>query len=182
MANSTNDVVPPFDFTAALQLTPDERMLRCVDRVRQRHLAQHQWDLFGLPPVPDSGASEAELSQLETELGVPLPAEYGSFLRRWKYLVLDDGYRIWGFRHNGVGVGSPWVSDQHRSGVRYLVFADYWGYADGDQLLFEIGDPEQEVVAYLHEHGPRFEAFAPSFSLALWRMVESWDWDEESTS
>jgi hypothetical protein len=55
-----------------------------------------------------------------------------------------------------------------------LVFADYWGYADGDQLLFELGDPEEAVYPYLHEYGPLYEAFAPSFSTALWRMVEEW--------
>jgi hypothetical protein len=27
------------------------------------------------------------------------------------------------------------------------------------------------VVAYLHQHGPSFERYAPSFSLALWRML-----------
>ena len=169
----TNELVPPFDFSQALRLSPDERMLRCIDRVRARHIAEGQWDLFGLPPVPDAGASEDELVSLESQLGVPLPAEYRAFLGRWRYLVLNDGMRVWGFPHDGVSVGGPWASDEHRAGMRYLVFADFWKYADGDQLLFE-GAAGPAVVAFLHEHGPLFEAFAPSFSLALWRLVEEW--------
>jgi hypothetical protein len=182
VAAHSNEVVPPFDFAAALRLSPDERMRRCVDRVRARHLSEGQWDLFGLPPVPDAGAGEDELRRLESQLGVPLPAEYRAFLGRWRYLVLDDGLRVWGFPHGGVSVGGPWVSDEHRAGVRYLVFADFWGYADGDQLLFEVGAVGQPVVAYLHEHGPLFETFAPSFSLALWRMVEGWASDAEQSA
>ena len=171
MADHTNQVVPPFDFPEALPLSPDERMRRCVDGVRERLIAEGIWDIFGLPPVPSSGASEDELRRLESSLGVPLPDEYRSFLSRWRYLVLDDGLRIWGLRHEGLSVGEPWLSDQHRAGVRYLVFGDYWGFADGDQLLFDLSDPRQVVVAYLHEHGPLYEEYAPSFSLALWRMV-----------
>jgi hypothetical protein len=174
MATHSNEVVPPFDFASALRHCPEERMQLCVRRVRGRLVTEGQWDLLGLPPVPDVGASEAELHGLESQLGVPLPAEYRAFLRRWRYLVMDDGLRVWGFDHDGVSVGGPWVSDEHRPGVQYLVFADYWRYADGDQLLFEVGDPGQAVVAYLHEHGPLYEGFAPSFSLALWRMVEEW--------
>jgi len=179
VAAHTNAVVPPFDFAPALRLSPVERMRRCVDRVRARHLGEGQWDLFGLPPVPDTGASADELVRLELQLGVPLPAEYRAFLGRWRYLILDDGLRVWGFPHGGISVGGPWLSDEHRAGVQYLVFADYWGYADGDQLLFEVGDEGQAVVAYLHEHEPLFESFAPSFSLALWRMVEEWATDAE---
>jgi hypothetical protein len=32
-------------------------------------------------------------------------------------------------------------------------------------------------VAYLHEHGPLIEDYAPSFSLALWRLVSEWSSD-----
>lgn len=174
MATNTTEVVPPFDFAPALRHSPDERMRLCVDRVRQRHIDEGQWELVGAPPVPDGGASEAELQQLESDLGEQLPPEYRAFLGRWRYLVLGDGLRVWGFDHDGVSVGRPWLSEEHRAGVRYLVFADYWRYADGDQLLFEASDPATAVVAYLHEHGPLYETFAPSFSLALWRMVQEW--------
>jgi hypothetical protein len=62
------------------------------------------------------------------------------------------------------------MSKNHRAPFRYLVFADYWQYADGDHLMFDLNDEAIPVVAHLHEHW-LIEYFAPSFSLALWRMV-----------
>jgi hypothetical protein len=174
MATHTNEIVPAFNFSVALQYSHEERMRLCVERVRHRLITQGEWDIFGVPPVPASGSRPLELKRLEADLGVPLPTEYRAFLRQWRYLVMDDGLRLWGLDHDGVRIGTPWLSEDHRPGVKYLVFGDYWGYADGDQLMFEIGDPQEAVVAYLHEHGPLYEAFAPSFSLALWRMVEEW--------
>jgi SMI1 / KNR4 family (SUKH-1) len=171
LATHTSQIVPPFNFSSARRLSPIERMRVCVDGVRERLTAKGLWDLFGVPPVPATGAAEDELQRLEVDLGVALPAEYRTFLARWRYLEIEDGRRVWGFGHEGVSIGSPWVSDDHRPGVRYLVFADYWAFADGDQLLFEVGADTQSVVAYLHEHGPLYEEYAPSFSLALWRMV-----------
>src|SRR4051812_25072902 len=109
MATHTNEVLPPLDFAPALRLSPDERTRQCVDRVRERHITAGQWDLFGVPAVPDGGASGAEPRSPESELGVSLPAEYRAFLSRWRYLVLDDGLRVWGFDHDGLSVGRPWV-------------------------------------------------------------------------
>ncbi len=146
-------------------------MALCVERIRRQHHDEGTWDIFGVPPVPDGGATDAELAALEKELAVPLPAEYRAFLRRWRYLVIDDGYKVWGLDHDGVSIGRPWVSTEHRPGVEYLVVGDYWQFADGDQLMFDLSDAEQPLVAYLHEHGPLYETFAPSFSLALWRIV-----------
>ena len=124
------------------------------------------------PCVPDAGASENEIQELESRLGLPLPAEYRQFLGLCRYLKMSDGTEIGGFSHEGVQVTeNPWLSDEHRPGVKYLVFANYWRYAEGDQLMFDITDPSRPVVAYLHEHGPLFEFYAPSFSLALWRLV-----------
>jgi hypothetical protein len=171
MATHTNDVVPPFNFSEALGHHPLQRMRLCVDRVRSRLVEEGAWDHVGVPPVPAGGAGENELRELEARLGMPLPFEYRVFLETWRHLVIDDGLTVWGFDYEGLSIGSPWVSDEHRAGVRYLVFGDYWGYADGDQLMFDLSDPQQAVVAYLHEHGPLYEDFAPSFSLALWRMV-----------
>ena len=37
--------------------------------------------------------------------------------------------------------------------------------------MFDLGEAGGAVVAYLHERGPLYESFAPTFSLALWRMV-----------
>jgi hypothetical protein len=171
MASRTNEIVPRFNFSKALKYTPDRRIQLCVKRVRDRLMKAGLWDIFGVPPIPDAGVSEDELQRLESQLGVRLPNEYRLFLKSFRYLVMDDGRRIWGFDHERISIGGPWVSEEHRLGVRYLVFADCWNYADGDQLMFDLGDPEQVVVAYLHEHGPLYEEFAPSFSLALWRLA-----------
>ena len=171
MSAGTNIVIPRFDFSTALRLAPEDRMRACVGRVRERLVAEGHWDLFGMPPVPEVGATEAELERLASELGLLAP-EYRTFLRLWRYLLIDDGLQVWGFDHEGVSIGRPWVSAEHEPGVEYVVFADYWRYADGDQLLLEVGGNDQQVFAYLHEHGPRIEWFAPSFSLALWRMAE----------
>jgi hypothetical protein len=174
VAAHSNEVIPPFDFAEALRYSSDERMRLCVDRVRDRFLDQGIWDTwasFGVPPVPSKGASEGELQRLESDRDVALPAEYRAFLAKWRYLVIGEGLKVWGLDHEGVSISWPWVSDQHRADVRYLVFGDYFCYADGDQLMFDLSDPRQVVVAYLHEDGPLYEEFAPSFSLALWRMV-----------
>jgi hypothetical protein len=167
----SNEVIPPFDFAEALLHGPEERMRLCVDLVRERLFKSGIWDLFDVPPAPPTGASEDELLRVESDLGMPLPVEYRAFLANWRYLIIGDGLKVWGIEHNGVSIGWPWISDGHRAGVRYLVFGDYWGYADGDQLMFDLSGPVQIVVAYLHEHGPLYEDFAPSFSLAPWRMV-----------
>lgn len=174
MSGHANQVIEDFDFTEALSHPLDERMRMCVSQVEQRLTDQGLLDIFLVPPVLCRGASSAELDALRLDLGVVLPPEYERFLQTWRYLILDDGYRIWGFDQNGVRVGCPWLSDQHQVGRRYLVFGDYWQYADGDQLMFDVDDPTMPVVAYLHECGPLFEHYAPSFSLALWRMVKEW--------
>jgi SMI1 / KNR4 family (SUKH-1) len=181
MSGYDNQVIEEFDFTDALRLPGDERIRVCVSQVKQRLTDRDLLDIFGIPPVPTRGASDAELDDLRLRLGVSLPKEYERFLQQWRYLILDDGYRVWGLDHDGVSIGWPWLSDQHRMGHRYLVFGDYWRYADGDQLMFDLDDPMTPVVAYLHEHGPLFEEYSPSFSLALWGMVREWLSDDEET-
>ncbi len=116
--------------------------------------------------------------EIRTKLGIQLPREYREFLAICRYLKVDDGKEVGGLDQDGLYVTEvPWVSAVHRPGVPYLVFANYWRYADGDQLMFDLSDPSCPVIAYLHEHGPLFEYFAPSFSLALWRVVHEDDAD-----
>jgi hypothetical protein len=96
-----------------------------------------------------------------------------------RYLLLGDGMNIGGLDHDGVHHAEHlWVSTEHAPDVKYLVFGAYWAHADGDQLMFDLSKPTQPIVAYLHEHGPRIEPFAPSFSLALWRLVSDLDEDD----
>src|SRR5690606_31454098 len=105
-----------------------------------------------------------------------LPKEYAAFLRRHRYLLIDDGTEVGGLDHSGIYyTEAPWLSDQHLPGSPFIVFAKYWRYADGDQLLFEPNNPHSPVSAHLHEHGPLFELFAPSFSRALWRIVHEYE-------
>lgn len=165
--------LPPFDFQPALRLPLGERLSVSVARVIEWHRRSGYAELCNdLPPVPQAGTSVVEIAALEEQLGISLPAEYRAFLCRWRYLDLGTGMKIWGFDHEGVSIGSPWVSEEHPVQGRFLVFGDYWRFADGDQLMFDLSNPEAPVVAYLHEERPpRIEPFAPSFSLALWRMV-----------
>jgi hypothetical protein len=170
MAEHSSKVIPRFDFSEALRMSPIERIERSIARAAR--LAKSYQSFSDYPCVPETGATESELSKIEAELGQSLPPEYRGFLSRCRYLKIDDGLEVGGLDHDGVYVTErPWISDEHRAGVQYLVFSNYWTYADGDQLMFDMGDPKYAVVAYLHEHGPLYESFAPSFSLALWRMV-----------
>lgn len=170
MATHTSKIIPRFNFTEALRVPVQERFDRSL--VRARRIAAGYQKYCSAPCVPPTGASETELAQMEAALGLPLPVEYRLFLERCRYLKMGDGFEVGGFDHEGLFVTEvPSVSDEHRAGVRYLVFANYWWYADGDQIMFDLTDPTHPVVAYLHDHGPAFESFAPSFSLALWRLV-----------
>jgi hypothetical protein len=171
MGRREPDVLPPYDFSAAEVYQPAERLEVAIEQARRRLIEEGAWDLHGIPPVPDRGASVEELAQFEQRLGRALPREYRLFLSRWRYLAISSGLQIWGLDHDGVSIGAPWVSKEHRQGCSYLVLGDYCGYADGDQLIIDTEDPEERVAVYLHEHGPRYEPFAPSLSLAVWRMV-----------
>ena len=180
MATRTSKVVPPFDFTEAKELSLSERFARTLVRARELVAANGYQDFSEFPCLPE-GASDAELDDFERRVvRTSLPDEYRRFLKISRYLKIGDGLEVGGLDHQGVYVAEvPWVSKDHRQGVAYLVFANYWRYADGDQLMFDLSEPSQPVVAYLHEHGPLFEDYAPSFSLALWRLVHEADGDGE---
>ena len=172
MAYHTNIVVGQFDFSEAQSLTVDQRISRSLELAR-RIVAENGYQTFSeFPCVPSTGASDHEIAQLEAGLCTRLPDEYRQFLSRCRYLKIDDCTEVGGMGYEGLQVTeSPWVSDVHRPLVQYLVFANYWHFADGDQLMFDLSDPEHPVIAYLHEHGPLYEFYAPSFSMALWRLV-----------
>jgi hypothetical protein len=180
MATRTQKVVPPFDFSEPEALSVAERFERSLRRARELLAANGYQELSDFPCIP-AGASDAELTDFEAWLvGTSLPDEYRQFLKMCRYLKVDDGIEVGGLDHEGVCVTEvPWVSDEHRTGEKYLVFANYWRYADGDQLMFDLSETSQPVVAYLHENGPLFEDYAPSFSLALWRLVHEADGDGE---
>jgi len=173
LARHTNLVIESYDFSEALSWSVDERISRSLE-VAARLVEENGYQgVSDFPCIPVTGATDKELDQLEIQLGVHLPHEYRVFLSRCRYLKIDDGIEIGGLDCEGTYVTErPWVSDTHRPSVRYLVFANYWRFADGDQLMFDLSSLNQPVIAYLHEHGPLFELYAPSFSLALWRLVQ----------
>ncbi|RYD82934.1 MAG: hypothetical protein EOP84_08670 [Verrucomicrobiaceae bacterium] len=172
MAAHTSKVIPIFDFAMANDLPLMERFKRCIARTRELLAESGYQEFCDFPCIPPS-ATEAELRELEErDLGKQLPTEYRQFLTLWRYLKIEDGIEVGGLDYEGVYVTEkPWVSIDHRPGVEYMVFANYWHYADGDQLMFDLSDANQPVIVYMHEKGPLFEIYAPSFSLALWRMV-----------
>ena len=171
MGRRNRPVLPSYDFAESLSLTCEERLQRSVETIRGQLISEGRSDIDDIPPVPATGASSSELQRLEAGLGITLPAEYRACLARWRYLDLGTGLQVWGLDHEGVSIGSPWVSQEHRQGSRLLVFGNYWNYADGDQLYFDVDDPTESVYVYLHAHGPAYEFFSPSFSTGLWRMV-----------
>ena len=170
MKSQTPSPLHPFDLSPLESLTASERLDLAVTRARELVAGRYE-QVADYPPIPPIGATPQELNHLERSIGTPLPAEYRLFLSRWRYLDCGTGLLFWGLPFEGVSLGSPWVSEEHQPGKRYLVFADYWAYADGDQLMFDLDDPSAPVVLYLHEHGPLIVSFAPSFSLALCRAL-----------
>lgn len=164
-------IVGSFDFESARTHSPEGLLEVCVGTLEERHRASGYTALCELPPIPPTGASDVELTSLEQELGVALPSDYRLLLSRWRYLDLGAGLTIWGLDYEGVSIGRPWVSDEHPMGGRWLVVGDYWMHADGDQLMIELDSTDRAVMAYLHEYEGRTEYFAPSVSLALWRML-----------
>ncbi len=168
-SGSHNQVIPQFDFSEAQALTLEERITTAMNRAGELLKASGYQEITEAPCIPGPATAE-ELRAMETSLG-PLPLEYHTFLQMHRYLLLDDGSEVGGVPHEGVHFAeSPWLSEEHREGSSFIVFANYWRYADGDQLMMEKGKPDSEVLVYLHEY-PAIEVFAPSFSLALWRLV-----------
>ncbi len=165
-------VLPSFDFRTAEALGLSDRFQICIERAKGIVQQESLEKILELPRIPSFGVTDSELQAFEALIGISLPFEYRQFLSVCRYISLGDGWEVGGFGIDGDSiVGTPWLSQEHRAGVEYLVFAEYWKYADGDQLLIDIHEPGQPVIAYLHEQGPLFELYAPSFSLALWRLV-----------
>jgi hypothetical protein len=91
MATSTSEIVPAFDFTEANALPLAVRFKRCVERARELVAANGYQAICDFPCVP-SGATEAEIRELEGRLGaISLPGEYRHFLAMSRYLKIEDG-------------------------------------------------------------------------------------------
>lgn len=156
------NVLPPYDFSVALALPVTERFEQSV-AILQQH-AQAEAAIVGEDLLPlQPGFSEDQITEMEQVQKAPFAPEVKDFLRHWKR----------GGGMSGISFYGPdcWVEDELAAKGSFLMIGDYWRYADGDQLVMPLSSATEKVFLYLHEHGPKIEEFAPSFSLALWRMV-----------
>lgn len=171
MVSYSSEFLPAFDFTEAESIALSMRFERCI-KLAAKIVKDSEFQEFEDFPCVPSGATAEEISKRESLLGVTFPDEYRAFLSHCRYLKISDGCEIGGLDHDGVCVTeSPWISTEHRPGYEYLVFANYFQHSDGDQLMFDLSQPDFPVIAYLHEHGPLYELYAPTFSLGLWRLL-----------
>jgi hypothetical protein len=150
-----------------LAMTPEERIDAAVLIARARP------DEADVPVSSEQELAASAVDALEVSLGCPLPAEYRTFVQRHGWLYLGPGWQVAGLmpEDHRVDEHVPWVSDRHQPPRTHLVIGAYWRFADGDQLLIDLADPNGPVYVYLHEHGPFIDPLAPSFSLALYRLA-----------
>ncbi len=116
--------------------------------------------------------SSSEICELETSLGIELPASYRKFLRSCGGLWLFGGNVQMASQHpffhkfpplSALTAQQRAVVDQ-RGGIwpppsdGMLCFAEYFLEADGDQVLFDVSgglsDGEYPVYYYAHEASP----------------------------
>ncbi len=165
----SESVLPPYDFSEALALPITERFEQSV-AILQKH-EQAEMVIRGEVSTPNRpGLSAIEIADLERSQGVSFAPEAKEFFRQWKRA--EGG--------SGLGFHSldRWITDTRLAETAYLIAGDYWRYADGDALIMPLSSETEKVFLYLHEDGPKIEEFAPSFSLALWRMAHD-DRDED---
>ena len=155
------DVLPPYDFSEASALPVIERVERSVAILQEQK--RQEADIFGEPSIPfGPGLTENEIRDLEQIQEASFAPEFKEFLRHWKYAGGRTGFDIQGVDN--------WVESDLAAKGPHLIIGNNWRYADGDQLVMPLSGETDKVFLYLHEHGPKTEEFAPSFSLALWRM------------
>ena len=155
-------VLPLYNFSEALALPVAERFEGAVAILQEQE--KQEAALFGEPSTSfGPGFAASEIADLERVQGSAFAPEVREFLRRWN--------RVEGI--SGLGFYGPqcWVEAELAASEPWLMIGDYWRYADGDQLVMPLFGQTDKVFLYLHEHGPKIEEFAPSFSLALWRMA-----------
>ncbi len=155
-------VLPPYDFSEALALPVVERFERVLAVLQGQE--KQKAALLGEDSNPFSpGFAENEIAELERSQETSFAPEVKEFLRHWKF-VGEAGC----FDFHGA---DSWVENDLAARGAYLIIGNNWRYADGDQLVMPLSGETDKVFLYLHEHGPKIEEFAPSFSLALWRMA-----------
>lgn len=121
----------------------------------------------------EPGASDSDLAELESTLGLQLPENYKSLLRCSRQFWLFGGSIQFGSQHPFIHDFQPFDEltpqqqevIQHRSGGVWpppshgmLCFAEFFMEADGDQVLFDVSQGmvggEYPVMYYAHESRP----------------------------
>lgn len=174
MVRTSNRLIPPYSpEPSVLAMSPSERIDAAVALAHARFGPSHDEELLGAPISAAGGVGEARVCELEAHLGRALPAEYRCFVERHGWLLLHDGLQVAGAMppEQIVGEGVPWLSAEHDASTEYLVVGALGMFADGDQLVIDLGRPDRELIAYLHDRGPAFEPIAESFSLGLYRLM-----------
>lgn len=125
----------------------------------------HEEAAFRDEPLPllRPGLSENEIADLERLQETAFASELREFLQHWNRFEGITGFSLYG--------QDSWVEDELAEKGSFLMVGDYWRYACGDQVVMPLNGETDKVFLYLHEHGPKLEEFALSFSLALWRMA-----------
>ncbi len=141
------------------------------------------------------GATEAELEELESSLGLALPESYKKLLRCSRGFWLFDGAIQ-------LSTGHPFfhefprleqLSRVQQLAVRtrggswppasngMLCFAEFFMEADGDQVLFDVSngliDGEYPVMYYAHEEQGRGRKLADSFEQWLNEFLDYPEWN-----
>ena len=156
------NVLPPYDFSAASAMPVMERFERSVV-ILQGHEKQKA-DILGETSTSfGPGFMEDEIAELERSQEALFAPEVREFLRHWKFAGEAGCFDLHG--------ADSWVENDLAARGSCLIIGNNWRYADGDQLVMPLSGETDKVFLYLHEHGPKIEEFAPSFSLALWRMA-----------
>lgn len=146
-----------------------------------------KFELEGVLPA----ASQAEVDQIEADIGVPLPASYKQFLQCTRGFWLMGGVVQFGEQHPFVHEFEPFESlpSAHQAIVKLkggvwpppsngmLCFAEFFMEADGDQVLFDTSNGlvnrEYPVVYYAHNaRPPSVRVLASSFTAFVEEFLE----------
>ena len=140
-----------YDFSNALSLNVEDRITKAIEFIKEFSNV-----------ILDSGASEIEISNLESEIGISFPTDYVRFLKKYRFFRFHDGLQIFGIQT--VKNGKHWVKKPYKfgkrfnfSGIPYIKYPKFFAYLD-------------DINGVIYRSGP--ELFAPSFSLAFWRMCK----------
>ena len=147
-------------------------------------------------------ASDTDLAEIETSIGIQLPESYKSLLRCAREFWLLGGAIQFGFQHPFTHDFQPFdeltppqqQSVQRRSGGVWpppsngmLCFAEFFMEADGDQVLFDIANGmvngDYSVMYYAHEsHPPSVRKLSDNFETFLNEFLDYEQWADEDAA